>query len=578
MKRSRHKTHPFITGATVMGLMLLMHAALYANAQTMNNAGALSADTHSAYYQLTHLNQGLPPAPEAINLQTPQAALEFFVLRSRERVFAEAARVLNLNLVPAQSQASVAAELAEQLFFVLDSQRLIQWDDVSDRPDAQVQVVPGSSNPLAGEPLRSVLIGSLRIDERDIAIRLQRVRVANEAPVWVFSANTVENIPALYELYGPAPMDTWLPAWLTARPVFGVTLWEWGALLLLIAFCALLGWLAGRLSESIAKNAGGMVATLAMKLVRPVAFAVAFGLLFTLTSGGWFFSGSVLSVLQPVLWVLFIAVLTWAGTRVISLFTRRFERQSENIVKEGYNEHAQQQLTALSVARRIFIFVVILLGFGVGLSQFTSLELLSTTLLTSAGIASVIIGIAAQPVLSNIVAGVQVAITQPVRIGDSVFIEGNWGYVEDLRYTYALVRTWDERRLVLPLRYLVSEPYENWTLKDTHIIKPIYVYTDYRVDVQKIRDKFTALLKASDAWDERQTPMVQVTAVMKDAVEVRALCSAKDPSAAWTLHCELREALLAYVQQLEDGAYLPRQRVQLQEHPFHAASERPHES
>ena len=120
------------------------------------------------------------------------------------------------------------------------------------------------------------------------------------------------------------------------------------------------------------------------------------------------------------------------------------------------------------------------------LSQFTSLQLIGTTLLTSAGVAGLIFGIAAQPVLANIMAGVQVAITQPVRIGDSVFIEDNWGYVEDLRYTYAVIRTWDERRLVIPLRYLISEPYENWTLKDAHLIKPIYLYADYRTDVQKI--------------------------------------------------------------------------------------------
>lgn len=124
----------------------------------------------------------------------------------------------------------------------------------------------------------------------------------------------------------------------------------------------------------------------------------------------------------------------------------------------------------------------------------------------------------------------QIAITRPVRIGDSVCIEGNWGYVEDLRHTFEIVRTWDDRRLVLPLRYLVTEPYEDWTFNDTHIVKPIYLYADFGVDVDAVRERFEELLRASDEWDERQEPTLQVTSLGDDAVEIRALCSAKDTS------------------------------------------------
>ena len=542
-------------------MCLVLLVLLWQGAYTQT--GELTGEYNEAYYVLESLNVGLSDEP--VNLQTPQAALEHFVLNARVDDFSAAARVLNLNLVPESEQAALAPGLAEQLYVVLNRKNLINWDEVSDRPDAQTQTLPGASNPVAGQPRRSVLLGSETIEGRDVAVRLQRVQVAESAPVWVFSPNTVENIPVLYEQFGPGPIDRALPEWTTTRLFFEVPLWEWGALLLLILLCAGVGWAAGKLSEWLfQRSEQGVVTFVTGRLLRPVAFAVSFGLLFALTSGGLLLSGAVLGVMRPLIWILFIGALTWAGMRLIALFTERFERRSKGVLEEGYDDRAQKQLTILSIVRRVFIFLIVLVGFGVGLSQFTSLQLLGTTLLTSAGIASVIIGIAAQPVLGNIVAGIQLAITQPVRIGDSVYIENNWGYIEDLGYTFAQVRTWDDRRLLIPLRYLVTEPYENWTLDDAHIIKPIYLYADYRVDVEKVREKFAELLKASDEWDERQEPTVQVTSVSDDAVEIRALCSAKDPSAAWSLHCALREQLVAYLQDLEQGRYLPQRRLILQ--------------
>ena len=547
--------------------LLLSSTGVYAQTD-----GELTGEYNEAYYLLESLNAGLPDEP--VNLQTPQAALEHFVLNSRGGDFARAARALNLNLIPEGDQAARAAELAERLYVVLDSKNIINWDEVSDRPDAQTETVPGASNPVAGQPRRSVLLDTETLNGRDIAVRLQRVRVGESAPVWVFSPNTVENIPALYEQFGPGPVDRALPDWATTRPFFEVPLWEWGALLLLVLLCAGVGWAAGRLSERLVRRSDvGVVTAAAGRLLRPVAFAVAFGLLFTLLSGGLLLSGAVLGFVRPLFWVLFIGALTWAGMRLIALFSERFERTSKGALEEGYDARAQRKLTILSILRRVFIFLIVLVGFGVGLSQFTSLELLGTTLLTSAGIASVIIGIAAQPVLGNVVAGIQLAITQPVRIGDSVYIENNWGFIEDLGYTFATVRTWDDRRLLIPLRYLVTEPYENWTLDDAHVTKPIYLYADYRAPVDKIREKFASLLKASDDWDERQEPTVQVTSVSDDAVEIRALCSAKDPSAAWSLHCELREQLVAYLQELDGGRYLPQSRLILHNETETSSSE-----
>jgi small-conductance mechanosensitive channel len=138
------------------------------------------------------------------------------------------------------------------------------------------------------------------------------------------------------------------------------------------------------------------------------------------------------------------------------------------------------------------------------------------------------------------------------------------GYVEDITYTYVLIQTWDQRRLIVPLRSIITQSFENWTKRSAHLMKPIYLYLDYTVDVNKVREKFDELLRVSDDWDEENPPVVQVTQFGEEAVEVRALCSAQDAMTAWDLHCHLREQLLNYVRDLNDGSHLPRRRLQFE--------------
>jgi small-conductance mechanosensitive channel len=225
---------------------------------------------------------------------------------------------------------------------------------------------------------------------------------------------------------------------------------------------------------------------------------------------------------------------------------------------------AQGLLTRLSVAKRLVTLIAVLVTLGVILIQLGVFEKVGYTLLASAGVASIIVGIAAQPVLGNLIAGLQIGLTQPVRIGDSVVFEGNWGHVEEIAFSYLTIRTWDKRRIIVPLQYLVSRPIENWTKTSSHLIKPIYLYVDYRTDVEQIREKFNELLRNADGWDEETDPVVQVTGCSDETMEVRALCSAKDPATAWDLHCQMREELIRYVQQLDDGRYLPRQRLRVE--------------
>ena len=532
-------------------------------AQLSSTAGAL-ADYDDPFYALTALNRGLDAPAEPVNLQTPQAALEHLVRTGRDERWAEAAHALNLNLIAEDRQSELAPALAEQLFYVIDTQLGFDWEGLPDRPDGASDPTAGQDGPMVGEPRRSLRLGTLEIDDRDVAVRLQRVRVGDGAPVWVVSPQTVENVPALYEAFGPGPIDRAVPAWARVEVLGQTAIWTWLVLLAAVVVFGLLAWAAGQGAKRVLDGSDShWVRGLGERVAVPIAFVIA---LFSLS----LFAGLALSVpglVTTLLTVLLVAAVMWLASRAIAGVTEELaqDQDVEDLQSLAGDEETRTQhwLTYLSVGRRVLLFVVFLLGLGVVLGEFESFQSLGISLMASAGVATVLLGIAAQPVLGNLVAGVQIALSKPLRIGDSVVYEGEWGYVEEITYTYVLIQTWDQRRLVVPLRHVVTNPFENWTLRNAHLIKPIELHADYTLDVDRVRDKFEELLRASDAWDEENEPTVEVTAAGDETITVRALCSAKDPSTAWALHCALREQLVAFVRDLDGGAHLPRRRVAL---------------
>jgi small-conductance mechanosensitive channel len=176
-----------------------------------------------------------------------------------------------------------------------------------------------------------------------------------------------------------------------------------------------------------------------------------------------------------------------------------------------------------------------------------------------------VLGVAAQSTLGNIIAGIQIALTSPAKIGDTIIIKDEWCYVEEFRFTYMVARTWDQRRLIIPLKFIVSNIFENWSMTNAYLVKPIIVHADYRIDVALVRKKFNELLHDNDKWDEEQEAKVQIVEADKDTIQIRALCSGKDAITSYDLQCELREELVAYIAQLEDGLYLNRVRVEMKD-------------
>jgi small-conductance mechanosensitive channel len=208
---------------------------------------------------------------------------------------------------------------------------------------------------------------------------------------------------------------------------------------------------------------------------------------------------------------------------------------------------AREIQTRVRVIRRIAAVLIGVLTIGAILMTFPSVRHVGTSLLASAGLLGLLAGIAARPVLSNLLAGVQIAFAQPMRLEDVVVVEGEWGWIEEIYMTYVVVRIWDLRRLVVPLSYFIERPFQNWTRRTTNILATVFIHADYTVPVEALRQELHRVLLASGMWDGKVWGL-QMTDATEHTVQLRALMSAQDSSNAWDLRCHVREQLVALLQ------------------------------
>jgi len=515
------------------------------------------------FYILSFLNDGLSSV-DSLNRQTPQATLEHFLVSARAEEYEQAMYALNLNLFPPGQQARKGPELAEKLHYLLRQRISIGWEKLPDRPDGQIDYAVGGNKPIAGQPRRSIPFGTVMLGEREITFRIQRVKVGNQSPVWVISPQTVENIEPLYVEFGPKYLSRIVPDWANVR-VLGTPVWKLIGLVLLAFLCYLISIMVNRsLRRAFINSDMPSLQAIASYIGRPAGLAVGVLLFYVGVNEILSLAGSFSGFFYTLVLITVVVAFTWLFMRTTHYLFRFVltRRADDDLAHE--NADVKRHLTYISVARRVISFIIVLVAIGIIFSQFKSLERFGISILASAGVATVIFGIAASSTLGNIISGLQIALTKPVKVGDSVFFEDNWGMVEDIRFTYLIIRTWDWRRLVVPLKYAISHPIENWSMSNSHLIQPIYFYTDYKIDVSKVRSKFEELINDSESWDGKVWS-IQVTDVKEDSLEIRATCSSKDPATAWTLHCELREKMMAYIAQLEGGRYLARQRTEVRE-------------
>lgn len=254
-----------------------------------------------------------------------------------------------------------------------------------------------------------------------------------------------------------------------------------------------------------------------------------------------------------------ILALTWGAIAVVRAVADWLRGQHDITVAD--NLEARRIHTQVDVLATSSVILLSMIGGAIALMQFPQVREIGTSLLASAGIAGLVVGLAARPVLSNLIAGVQLAFTEPIRLDDVVVVEGEWGRIESITATYVVVRIWDERRLVLPVSYFLDHPFQNWTRETAQVMGTVYLCVDWRVPVDRIRTELERLVEGDENWDGRVAG-VQVTGTSADGVEVRCLVSAGDASKLWNLRCALREGLVDFLQR-EFSDALPRVRAEL---------------
>jgi small-conductance mechanosensitive channel len=271
-------------------------------------------------------------------------------------------------------------------------------------------------------------------------------------------------------------------------------------------------------------------------------------------------------VLVPLQHVLGLGVIAAAGWLAIvcsavafDLITARYRMDvADNLAARRINTQAR-------MLHRIMVMVVVIVTLSVMLMTFPPVKQMGISLLASAGIAGLVIGSAMKSSLSNLIAGVQIAFTQPIRLEDAIVVEGEWGWVEEINTTYVTVRLWDLRRLVLPLSYFLEHPFQNWTRKTAELIGSVFLFVDYTVPIEELRQELRRIVQNNPKW-RGQVCVLQVTDATDKAIQLRALVDARDSSSAWDLRCDVREGLIRFLQEKYPQS-LPRVRAELQSVP-----------
>ncbi|MEH3147374.1 MAG: mechanosensitive ion channel family protein [Methylobacterium frigidaeris] len=263
-------------------------------------------------------------------------------------------------------------------------------------------------------------------------------------------------------------------------------------------------------------------------------------------------------VVNQVLLVAFVTLSGWCCAIAIHIWSVVYLRGYKLDAED--NLLARKHVTQVRILKRAAITLVVLVTIAVALMTFEPVRQYGVSLLASAGAAGLILGLAMQPVLSNLVAGIQIAITQPIRIEDAVIVENEWGWVEEITSTYVVVRLWDWRRLVLPLTYFIQKPFQNWTRDGASLIGSVMLYVDHTAPIETMRRKLGEIAAASRLWDGNVVNL-QVSDARETVIEVRMLVSARNAPQAWDLRCEVRERMIAFLQKEHPGA-LPRHRTE----------------
>jgi small-conductance mechanosensitive channel len=253
------------------------------------------------------------------------------------------------------------------------------------------------------------------------------------------------------------------------------------------------------------------------------------------------------------------ALVGWLAVAAINAMTDLVMLRSDVAVRD--NLAARRRRTRAGLLRRVALYLVLAITFFMMLMTIPSVRDIGVTLIASAGLAGLAVAAAAQPTLRNLIAGFQMAFSEPIRLDDVVIVDGEWGRVEEIRLTYVVIRIWDERRLVVPLSRFFEESFQNWTRESSELLGTVFLQVDQTADVSAIRRKFEEIVRSDPHWDQR-VAVLQVTDSDPGHLELRALVSASDAGTLFDLRCSVREAMIDFLAREMPGS-LPRRREQI---------------
>lgn len=296
------------------------------------------------------------------------------------------------------------------------------------------------------------------------------------------------------------------------------------------------------------------------RLRNPVKYlALIFGIGVATSVAGPLLPQGLRNGLGQILSLAWVLPAVWLGARIVFVI--------EDLLLAKYDMHKADNLrarklhTQVQVLNRILVVALVILALGGMLMSIDQFRRIGASLLASAGIAGIILGLAAQKAIGNVLAGIQIAFTQPIRLDDVVVVEGEWGRIEEITFTYVVVRIWDKRRLVLPVSFFLDQPFQNWTRVSADVLGTVFIYADWTLPAAEMRQELERLVQGNELWDGKAVGL-QVTDASKESVEFRALVSAADSPALWDLRCQVREGLITWLQREHPGC-LPRVRAEL---------------
>ena len=493
------------------------------------------------------LDDGLGNVPADVDRSSPLATAQGFMSAAHHGDYELATYYLALDWVPRERQKAEGPRLARRLRFVLDRKLFLDLGAISKEPQ--------------GDPARPGYdqLGTIPLEKQNVPIRVSKYEVDGK-PTWVFSSITVKSIDLLYDAYGP-PLAEVLPEVLFTRSVGGLELWQWLGLILAFAAALVGGWLLeriglmvfGRLARMTRVTWDDQLVQSSRGPLRLPIWAVVLSIVTPplLLSPVWAHGISVLNR------SLLVIAAAWYALRFLDLASgvveSRVARAHENVA------NARAVRTQLAVLRRVLVIVVWILAAAALLMQFTVVRTVGVSLLASAGVAGVVLGLAAQKSIGALLAGIQLSITQPIRIGDQLVVETENGTVEEISLTYVVIRTWDFRRLVVPVTQFLEKPFQNWSKGGVEMLGTVTLQVDWATDIEAIRKELARVLaEAKDLWDGK-TARVHVVDSTEQTMQLRILLGGFVDS-LFDLRCLVRERLIAFVHRTPE--WLPRQRME----------------